>query len=160
MAVSADRLKEFRVFQNLNDREVSLIAEYADEEVIPGGQRIFQEGSLATRLFLLEKGRVAIRMAADKVREPLEVEVLHPGEIFGWSAVTEPYTFTAEAWTLEECKVIVLSSDVLRDIFKKNSHIGYLVMREVASVISERLKAMRRRFVELLQRAKEEAKSK
>lgn len=150
MGVPMVRLKAFQIFRSLEDREVQLIAEYAKEEKIAKDKRIFEEGSLATNLYLLESGKVSLRMTADKVGKQLEIDVLRPGEMFGWSAVAEPYTFTAGAWALEDTTVITLSSDVLRDIFKKNCHIGYLVMKEVTSVISERLKMIRKRFVELL----------
>jgi len=55
----------------------------------------------------------------------LAIDTVGPGEIFGWSAVTEPFTFTAAAWTIEETELLVFKGDVLRDLFKKNNHIGY-----------------------------------
>jgi CRP-like cAMP-binding protein len=62
--------------------------------------------------------------------------------VFGWSAVTEPHAFTAAAYTMEDAVVFELNGDVLRDLFKKNNHIGFKMMVKIASVISHRLRSL------------------
>ena len=74
--------------------------------------------------------------------------VIEPDEIFGWSAVTEPFTFTAAAWTLEPSELLVLNGKVLLDLFKKNNHIGYKIMMKIASVISSRLKHLSQKLAD------------
>lgn len=135
-------LKKFSIFDGLDDRDLQLIAEHAKEETYRKGSRIFEEKALATDLYMVIEGRIAIKMGNR------EVDYVEPGGIFGWSTVTEPYTFTAAAWVAEETRALVIRGEVLRDIFEKNSHIGYLVMREIASVISRRLKALRYKLSE------------
>jgi len=76
--------------------------------------------------------------------------MIEPGEIFGWSAVAEPYTFTAAAYTVEDSEIFSIRGDVLRGIFKKNNHIGYKIMIKIAAVISSRLRSLNRKFVNTL----------
>ncbi|MBA7710592.1 hypothetical protein ES703_119537 [subsurface metagenome] len=136
--VDIEKLKKFKIFKDLNQRELELIANIAEYEAYEAGKRIFEEKALATTLYLTLEGKIEIKL----------------GEIFGWSAVTEPYTFTAAAWTLEKTKFITFSGERLKDLFDKNNHIGYRVVKEIAVVISRRLKAMESKFVVTLRMKK------
>jgi len=50
---------------------------------------------------------------------------------------------------LKDSELIVFKGEVLRDLFKKNNHIGYLVMMQVASVISSRLRNLNQQMVNI-----------
>jgi len=151
--VDIEKLKKFKIFKDLNERELELIANIAKEEIYEAGARIFAEKALATDLYLTLEGKVEIKISGDSV-EPVVIDQVGSGEIFGWSTVTEPYTFTAAAWTLEKTKLIILKGERLRELFETNNHIGYRVVKEVAAVISRRLKAMESKFVETLRMIK------
>jgi CRP-like cAMP-binding protein len=79
----------------------------------------------------------------------MAIDTVGPGEVFGWSAVTEPHAFTAASYAMEASEVFVVKGSVLRDLFKKNNHIGYKVMMKVASVISQRLRSLNEKCVNL-----------
>lgn len=133
-------LRTFSIFDELDDREFQLIEKHLKEVTYQKGSRFFEEKALATNLYMVIEGKVVIKMGNR------EVDYIEPSEIFGWSAVTEPYTFTAAAWAAEDTRALVIQGEVLRDIFDKNNHIGYLVMKRVASVIARRLKVLRYRL--------------
>jgi len=61
-----------------------------------------------------------------------------------------PHTFTAAACTVENSEIYFIRGDVLRDIFKKNNHIGYKIMMKISSVISSRLRSLSQKFVNTL----------
>jgi CRP/FNR family cyclic AMP-dependent transcriptional regulator len=145
--VSIEELRTFDIFGGLTDTELDSIRELAKKVEYGQGQRIFEEKSQATKLYLVLKGQVEIRMRADKGHEQMPIDTVGRGDIFGWSSVTEPYTLTAAAWTVEKSELLVLKGEDLRDLFKKNNHVGYLIMIEVASVISSRLRSLNRKCV-------------
>ncbi len=89
-------------------------------------------------------------MRGNMGKEQLPIDTVGPGEIFGWSAVTEPYTFTAAAYTVEKSELLVVDGRALRDLFKKNNHIGYKVMVKISSVVSSRLRQLNQKFVNTL----------
>ncbi|TET62565.1 MAG: cyclic nucleotide-binding domain-containing protein [Candidatus Stahlbacteria bacterium] len=151
--VDIEKLKKFKIFKDLNQRELELIANIAEYEAYEAGKRIFEEKALATTLYLTLEGKIEIKIRGDGT-EQIVIDQVEPGEIFGWSAVTEPYTFTAAAWTLEKTKFITFSGERLKDLFDKNNHIGYRVVKEIAVVISRRLKAMESKFVVTLRMKK------
>lgn len=146
--VSLDELRQYEIFKDLTEAELENIKEIAKREVYNPGIRIFEEKSLATNLYVVSEGEVEIGMRSEKSTEPIPIDTVSSGEIFGWSAVTEPFTFTAAAKTLRKSKLLVFDGKQLLDLFKKNNHIGYKMMRKISSVISARLRQLRKRFVE------------
>lgn len=140
-------LKQFEIFKDLTDAELANIAEIAKKERYDANKRIFEEKSWARNLYLVVDGKVEIKMKGDLGSKQLPIDEAGPGEIFGWSAVTEPRAFTAAAWTKAKSEILVFDGEVLLDLFKKNNHIGYKVMSKVASVISSRLRGLNRKFV-------------
>lgn len=149
--VTIDVLKGVTILRELADHELENIAKIAHERTYESGARIFAEGALAQRMFILLEGEVELRIWNNHETGPFTVDTITNGEIFGWSALTEPYSLTAAAWVTKEAKVIAISGDSLRDLFEKNNHIGYLVMRRIASVISWRLKNLRAKLLESVQ---------
>jgi CRP-like cAMP-binding protein len=150
--VNVDQLKHFKIFKGLNEREVEIIAGIAREETYEARKRIFEEKALANDLYLALDGQVEIKIRGDGDKYVI-IDRIEGGDIFGWSAVVEPRTFTAAAWTTKKTNIIILGGEELGDIFEKNTHIGYRVVREIAAVISRRLKAMEKKFVETMRQA-------
>ncbi len=66
-------LKKFSIFDGLDDRELRLIAEHTKEETYRKGSRIFEEKALATDLYMVIEGRIAIKMGNR------EVDYVEPG---------------------------------------------------------------------------------
>lgn len=147
---SVEELKGFKIFKGLNDRELELVANIAQEETHDAGVRMFEEKAKATHLYLVLDGKVEIKVkTADEDR--VTVAEVTPGEILGWSVIVEPFVRTAGAWVVEKTKVLSLSAESLRDLFEKNNHIGYRVTKEIAAIISGRLKALDAKYAEKLQ---------
>jgi len=148
--VEIDKLKKFKIFKGLNERELETVAKLAKEKTYEAGSRIFEEKALATHLYLVLEGKIEVNMCCGEGSEQITIDEVGPGKIFGWSAVAEPYTFTAAARTVEQSRVIGLDGRKLRDLFTNNNHIGYRVVKEVAAVISGRLKGMEAKFIEIV----------
>lgn len=150
--VDADQLKQFKIFRGLNEREIEIIAGIAREETYDTGKRIFEEKALANNLYLTLDGEVELKIRGDGEKYAI-IDRIESNDIFGWSAVVEPRTFTAAAWTTKKTSIIVLGGEELGDIFEKNHHIGYRIVKEIVAVSSRRLKAMEKKFVETMRKA-------
>jgi len=141
-----EELRQFKIFQDLTDTELQNIAEIAKKVEFEAEKRVFEEKSIASDLYLVLKGKVVIRKKSDLGHGQITIDTIEPGEIFGWSSTTEPHNFTAAAHTTEKSELLTIKSDVLRDLFKKNNHIGYRVMTEIASVISSRFRSLSQEY--------------
>ena len=133
-------LRKFRLFEQLNDRELESLLEIAEEAVYEKGQWIFHESSLAVSFYLILEGKIEIKMTGGVVDEPMTMEMVGAGQGFGWSAIAQPHTFTASALAVEKTRLIMFNGDLLRDLFKKNNYIGYCIMVEISGMISRRLR--------------------
>ena len=140
-------LKGFGLFKGLEDNELAKLAELCSEHAMNEGEIIFSEGTRAKNLHLCRSGKVDIVMW---VREPWNKNVIvhraEAGEVFGWSALVAPYTFTASAECVESGEQIQIPGSALLELFDQNVHIGYVVMKNLSADVSARLTQIRQRF--------------
>jgi len=138
--ISHEILKEFALFEGVNDEVLKDIAELCHEHSYREGTPCFLQGRNATELYLCRSGRVDVTV---QVREPWGMEVTvhtaRAGELFGWTAMLEPYIYTASAKCQERTKVICINRSDLANFFRERPEVGYLVMTNLGAVISSRL---------------------
>lgn len=147
--IEIEELRKCKILKELNDRELETISNIIKVETYDCGIRIFEEKALAINLYLVMNGKVEIKLKGNG-RAPISIDKIGPGDIFGWSAAIDPYTFTASAYTMEKTKLAIIDGEQLRKLFENNNHIGYRIIKEISVVISRRLKACEARFVEYL----------
>ncbi len=145
--IDTPALKGMRLFKGLNDAELAKIAELGKERSLNEGDRIFAEGTRATDLHLCRSGKIDLVVW---VREPwnttVTVQRVEAGEVFGWSALVAPYTYTASAQCVQTGQEIYIKGSELLELFDQNPHIGYVVMRNLSAEISARLTRTRQRL--------------
>ncbi len=141
-------LAEAQLFQGLGKAELLQVAKLSSRVEYPAGSRVFSEGEKAENLWLIERGRVALRMEISLGRtaalKHATVDVLSRGETLGWSALIEPYVFTASAFCLEPCQLVHISGGELRKLMNSNPRIGYALLKHVSEMVSGRLGDVRR----------------
>jgi CRP/FNR family transcriptional regulator, cyclic AMP receptor protein len=145
--VHIDELKCCGVFADLNDRELAEVAKLGTIEKRGAGSPVIAEGTQAAALYLLQEGRVTVRMSSRDGHEVI-IDQLGPGDVFGWSAVLDQKTFRAGIWAVEDCMVIVLDGAKLKALLDANNHIGYRVLRVIAGIVAGRLENLRVRLVD------------
>lgn len=138
-------LREFKIFEELNDRELETVAKIAKTETLGPGARLTELGSPASRLYLVKEGLVTVLMPAGPDGKEVPVDEIGPGDIIGWSAITGPYLYTASTECAESSTLIVLNSNRLRELFEVNNHVGYRVLKGIGNVISRRMAALEKR---------------
>ena len=147
--ISLKDIKNFELFKNLNDDEVNELIGVGEKQTFEPEQKIFSEGNWARKIYLLLEGEVKIQFKSNTHSEILTIETISKGDIFGWSALTEPYSLTATALSMRKSIVVAWRGDAIRDLFEKNTRIGYVFMGEIARVISSRYKHARAKLIEV-----------
>ncbi|MGQ9502091.1 MAG: cyclic nucleotide-binding domain-containing protein [Anaerolineae bacterium] len=114
------------------------------------GELVFRQGDPATQLYLLIDGWVDLTVDADAqgVRREL-LMTLTQGEIFGWSAVVEPYIYTASAQCATRVTALAFSSGDLLALFASDAQLCYTLMNRICHVIAKRLETTRAQLVSL-----------
>lgn len=138
--VSTQVLREFGLFEALDDSELNKIVELCHEHSLDEGAPLFTQGNKATRLHLCRSGKVDITV---RLHEPWGIEVTvhkaREGEVFGWSSLVKPNIYTASAKCTERTEDIYIEASDLINLFEENPHIGYVLMSNLSGVISSRL---------------------
>jgi len=145
--IKVDELKGFSLFQGLDDSSLSKLAELCHVYPMRDGDRLFAEGTRAIDVHFCSKGKVDLVIW---VRAPwnknVAVHRVQPGEIFGWSALVPPYTYTASAECVEPGEELRIKGHELLSLLDSDCHIGYTIMRNLGAEISARLSQTRQRL--------------
>jgi CRP/FNR family cyclic AMP-dependent transcriptional regulator len=143
-------LKTFHFFAGLSETELRSLSIIANKVSFQRGDLIFSEDDPAHTLYLLVDGWVDVVVNTDAQGEQHElVTTLSPGDIFGWSALVEPYVYTGSAVCASPVEAIEFKGADLLGLFELDPRLCRVIMRRVCQVISDRLRATRLQMVSL-----------
>jgi CRP-like cAMP-binding protein len=138
-------------FKGLNATHLHHLTDSALEMRFEPGQSIFAEGSPANRFYVILKGSVVLESElADRSVIPLQT--LGPGDDLGWSWLFPPYFLHFSARALEPTTTILFYGIRLRDQCEQDHELGYQLMKRVAEVTTQRLRAMQQRLMEYIEK--------
>ena len=142
--VPADVLKKLYIFEDLDNDELVKLAEICNERTLKEGEICFSQNRRANDLHICRSGKVIIKV---KLYEPWARDVIlyraTDGEVFGWSALVPPYTYTSSAICAEKTEEICIKGSDLMKLLDANPHIGYIIMRNISAIIGSRLNETR-----------------
>jgi len=148
--VVPEALKDFPFFAGLTEMELESLANIACEVTFRSDELIFDEGDPAHTLYLLLDGWVDIVVEANEKGQHRQlVTTLTPGNIFGWSALVEPYTYTSSAVCASPVQTIGFGRKKLQTLFEADPRLCYTLTMRVCQVIAARLHSTRRQMVSM-----------
>jgi CRP-like cAMP-binding protein len=117
-------------------------------------QVLFELGAPADRLFLLERGRIALTlpMQLRGRTEDVVVEEKSPGQTLGWSALVPPHRLTLKARATVDSELLTFERSALLRHFAAHPGVGCAVGLNVASVIGRRLQLFQTMWLREIQR--------
>lgn len=141
MLTDVDDIRGFKIFAELDDRELDLIAKIAKTEELGAGATLTRTDAPASTVYLIKKGRVTVLAPGPEGREVV-VDELGPEQIIGWSTLTGPYIYRATTVTAEPSTLIVISGSKLRQLFEVDNQIGYRVLKGLGYVVARLVTAL------------------
>lgn len=139
-------LKRCDLFRELDNEQLSMVAEMGTEQVFDAGTIIHKQGGPAELVHVIEEGLVGIILEVGPLAQR-QVQAAVNFESFGWSAMIPPYTLTATAKALEQTKVVIFDGRELTGFCTTHCAVGCRIMQALARVIAERL---RQAYIQLL----------
>ena len=140
--VTVDTLRTSRLFSELEDQELQKIVPLCREERYSKEARIFSEGDEADTLYLLQYGKVRLKYEIcpqpDNCQDT-RILVDEPGDVIGWSALVRPRRLTASAYCVSDAGLLAVDGNALSKLMEQDSHIGFVIMKELAGAIAMRL---------------------
>jgi CRP-like cAMP-binding protein len=149
MQTNVDQLKKLRFFREFDDSvsekiiNSSEIKEYGTRDVI------IEEYQELSEIYVLIEGRVILGINTHK-KGRINLNTIHPGQLFSWSAMFPPHISTAFAIATEPVKVLVIKSANLKQMNEEDPMFGYKFMGKISRVLSQRLADTRFQLVNLI----------
>ena len=112
------------------------------------GDYIFREGDPEDDFYLIRQGVVALEIHVPQ-GQPIVVETLETGEIFGWSWLIPPYRWSNDARASEQVRLLKLDAACLRRKMESDRDLGYEIYKRFLPIMARRLANNRMRIVEL-----------
>ena len=146
--ISPELLRRYPFFAFMTHQQRQEMAMIADEEEIPVNKILFNIGEKATALFLLMKGSIDLHYVVldenlPALRKDFLIGTINPGDLFGISAMIEPYMLTSTAVTTEPCSLLKIDAVALRNLCEQDHDLAYGLQKQLARTTMERLHATR-----------------
>lgn len=150
--IPIELLHRFSFFSFMDDKELRAVTKIAQELQLNAGDVLCEANTPADALYFLTKGHLPYYMVVKTEHIPdykkeYFVGYINPEEIFGISALIEPYQFTATLRADGPCRVIKIDASALRALCEVDSHLSVGLMKAVAKASMERLEMTRVQLV-------------
>ncbi len=144
--MDVDFLATTEVCQGMSPSHLERLLEFCLPDQRNQGEMIHDEGEKAKDLFLLSQGVVHLRfqLPGHSTSEAMNISVVRPGGVFGWSALVPPRRYTLAAWCASPtCRYLRADGRELERLFEREPDLGYIFMRNLAVIVGSRLRALR-----------------
>jgi CRP-like cAMP-binding protein len=147
--------EQVELMRGLRDEDRAALLALATSVHVESGGVLFPLGSEADRLYVVERGRIALTlpMEVHEREEDVLVEERLPGQAFGWSALIPPHRFTLKATAPLDTDVLAFPRRALLEYFAGRPEVGYQITSNVAAVIGQRLQVFQAMWLREIQRA-------
>ena len=146
--VSVKNLRRYSFFDFMGDNELETVAKIAVDAKYKKGDVIIEAGQPADAFYFLAEGNLAYYYVVTIGNDPYykkeyHISDINAGEIFGISALIEPYRYTASLRVDAPSRVIKILAEDLRTLCEADPKLAYGLMQAVAKAAIERLEVTR-----------------
>ena len=135
-------LRGVDIFTGLPDDALGMIAKLCTLRIYKAGEYPAMQGKTTDQLLIVNNGKVAVEAWIDVPRysHTLTIATLTRGRVCAWSALVPPHVLTASIKCLENTQMIAIKDSDLQKLFVGRPQMEAVVMRNLAGVISSRLR--------------------
>jgi CRP/FNR family transcriptional regulator, cyclic AMP receptor protein len=149
----AKNIKAEAFLSGLDDSQREALSKIAVKKRFPAGKTIFRQGEAATGFYLIDNGLVSLDYNVPRGRR-VQIQQLGPGEVLGWSWLTEPPQWKFSATALDDVTASFFRAAEVRAQCVRDPKLGHALMERVALALMERLQATRHKLLVFVQRAR------
>ena len=87
---------------------------------------------------IVSEGQIELRFSVSHYCASKEItpDRINKGEIFGWSALANPYTYTFSANAVKDSELLRIKQSEFEEVCRKNNGLGYVLMNKITQIIS------------------------
>lgn len=135
-----DILKKIPLFEHLTKRELKTIAKLVHSREYRTGEYIFKKDEPGAAMFIIKKGAVAVVLPGPDNSE-IQLATLKFGTFIGELALLDNSPRSASAKAVEPTEALAFFRSELNKLLKTYPAIGSKIMKKLALIIGQRLKA-------------------
>ena len=146
--ISTELLRKFPFFGFMDYGQLKAVAMIVEKLTYEKDEVIVEAGKPAGHFFFLIDGNVSYHAVVTSEHDPYYrkeyfITDINPGEIFGISALIEPFIYTATLKTNKVSHVIQINAASLRALCEVDAKLAIGLYRNVAKTAMERLQITR-----------------
>ena len=149
MEKDVDNLKKLKFFTEFDDPVAEKIIHSGDLRNYKVKDIIIEEYQELSELFILVEGVVVLGINIPK-KGRINLDTIHPGQVFSWSALFPPHISTAYAEAIQPVKVLAIHATKLMQMMEDDDAFGFRFMNIVSHTLSQRLADTRFHLVNII----------
>jgi CRP/FNR family cyclic AMP-dependent transcriptional regulator len=135
-------LKRSDIFRGLDDAQIEALYALGERQSLPEGTVIVEEDQQGKTCYFIVDGRVDIEIRPPfSGRSPQKLATIKRGEVFGELSLVDGFLRSATCRAMEPVEVIAFSNEALERLMEQDPKIGFRIMRNVANVLSSRIRS-------------------
>lgn len=144
-----EQLKEVKLFKDLSITELERIVSIARPRKFNAGETIIRENEIGKELYLVSEGSVRITKLVS-TGEKMTLTTLKRGSFFGELSLLTQKAHSATAEAVEDTQIMVISKIDFDRFIEEAPHAGFKIFKVIIVEISELLKQMNNRFIDMM----------
>ena len=146
--LSKEDILQFKIFEGLSLEELEAVFDVSREMSYKSGDVILEESSYGADadFFVIMNGNVKVELQASQKHSDRKISkrlaVLKSGDVFGEMGLLRSRRRSAKVSAYSDLDVLKVSQKKLFQLFVNNPRLGYLVMRNLSAILSDRIMDM------------------
>lgn len=143
------RLKQISLFKDLTNDELKKVQSIIKEATFKKRDMIWKEGNPEQGLHIIDAGKVRVtRLTKEGGKQVLAV--LKKDAFFGELSLLDGRSHSASVEALQKTKVFLIRKSDMDKFLQKNPKTAYKIVRDLAIEISEILRSMNDKFINMV----------
>lgn len=133
-------LEKVEIFRGLSPTQLESLVQISEEKKYRGGEAVFTERSSGTEVYIIKKGKVCVELGLKGKPNTATIQRLSVGQIFGELALVDQRSRSATVTCENDSEIITIDRSRLNELFNRDARLGYIVMKNLAQLLAERLR--------------------
>lgn len=134
------------ILRGLPADQISSLTALSRHVCLPAQHRLFEEGAVADRFWIIDAGEVALDVLVPGVGREV-IATLGRGDVLGLSWLVPPHRWQFGAMCTQPMQAFEFEADAVRAACADNADLGYAVMTRFLAVAARRLQSTRARLL-------------
>ena len=146
--MTKDEILDFKIFEGITHEELDAIFDISEEITYNSGDVILEESSFGadSDFYVILQGNVKVELQASQIQSGHKISkrlaVLKCSDVFGEMGLLRSRRRSAQVSAYSDLTLRKIDQKKLFQLFVYNPRLGYMIMRNLAAILSDRIMEM------------------